>query len=116
MSTLQTLEGTEYFINGTKYRVTLEVYQYGGGTRINIFGWDEDHKFWEPDACLTHNLELEDLRDPYTLESNEIFVKAAMLKYFKDHLRELEFSFTGKLAGYGPGSRMSEVWAYASSA
>ncbi len=111
-SAINSLNGLEYTLGDQKYLVEVCKYNVGDtyGIDVAVFVEDPPHSFWEPEARLTHNLGEEDLHKPYTLKDGEIFVKKNMIKYQKEHLDHLGFTYTGTEVGYGPYDARAQVW------
>jgi hypothetical protein len=109
---ISNLGGLKYKLNNQEYIIDVCKYDSGGayGIDVSVFVEDPPHSFWEPEARLTHNLGKEDLQKPYTLREGEIFVKVGMIKYQKEHLDHLGFTYTGIEIGYGPYDAKAQVW------
>ena len=91
--------GVEYQIDGVRYTARSHRYHSNGRLALEVLGPEG------VECILTVNLH------ELPLEQDQIHVREFIAESCEQHLRALNYEFTGKTVGYGPFDAKAQVWA-----
>jgi hypothetical protein len=101
---IEDLRGKTVLVDGKRQFISVDKYTTGKQVRVMLYSVGRD--------VLTINLGPEDLREPYELKNNEVFVKCSTLMWLVKHLAACGFEATGKEVGYGPHDAKAAVYVF----